>query len=80
MTPRKTQKRARKPKPVKMTKQERACDRLYSAALHYIEAHGGTAIVAGGTTIMRWPDDPEHKYALCIQIMGRAPKPPVLKP
>lgn len=69
----------RKVRPVKKAvakKRNTPLDRLFSAIGKYIEHNGGTAVIAGPVQIMRWPGDAEFKYTLCVQIVGRAPKPP----
>jgi hypothetical protein len=66
----------RKIKPVKAKKRVTPADRLLRAAAKYIEANGGTVIMAGPIQIMRWPGDADYKWSLCVQVMGRAPRPP----
>lgn len=62
----------RKPKK-KAAERPTDADRLFQAVSKYIEASGGTVVVAGPIQIIRWPFDAEYKFTLGIQITGKAP-------
>lgn len=47
-------------------------DRLHLAVLEFVEAHGGSVIVAGGIEVQDWVDG-AHKYRLAVRCVGRAP-------
>lgn len=48
-------------------------DRLIVATDNWVKAKGGTAVVMGPVSIMKYPGEPEHKYYVVIHCSGTAP-------
>lgn len=48
-------------------------DCLYRAAQEYVESQGGSVLVAGPVSVMRWPGDRPLKWTLAIACTGRPP-------
>ena len=48
-------------------------DCLYRAAQEYIESQGGSIVVAGPVSIMRFPGDRKLKWTLSIACVGSPP-------
>ena len=48
---------------------------LLDAAANWVNAHGGKAVVIGGISIMRQPDDLKFTFSVVVGCIGRAPKP-----
>jgi hypothetical protein len=62
---------------VQMAKKKRkirdGTDRLLTAVGAYVASKGGTAVVAGPISVMRWPGDRKLKYSIVIDCVGREP-------
>jgi hypothetical protein len=50
-----------------------AADRLLHAVGRWVDACGGSALVAGNIGITDWPGDPEFCFRVLIKVTGRKP-------
>jgi hypothetical protein len=57
-----------------MSKKKEPYEKLYRAVAAYVEAQGGSVLIADGIQILRWPGDAANKFTLCVSCFGRQPK------
>ena len=50
-----------------------ATDKLYAAVASYIKSRGGSAVVIGGISIIRWPGEQKYNFTLGVGITGKIP-------
>ncbi len=55
-----------------MTRKDRAADRLLKAVAHWIETHGGKAIIVGGIEVQDFHEG-KYKFKVAARCVGRAP-------
>lgn len=55
------------------TRQEKATMRLYKAVQHYLEVHGGSAVVAAGVEVQQYPDE-TFNFRLAVKVTGKLPE------
>jgi hypothetical protein len=48
-------------------------EELQKAIAEYINEKGGSAVVIGGSEILKMPTDPEFNYRICFKITGKMP-------
>jgi hypothetical protein len=48
-------------------------DRLLYAVGHWLESVGGSAAVAGGISVQRWPEDRDMQFTVAVKCLGRVP-------
>lgn len=52
-----------------------AADRLLRAVADWVNANGGSAVVAGGIGIQQYPDDLKYNYQVVVRVTGCKPVP-----
>jgi hypothetical protein len=58
----------------KVRRESTIVNEIYDAVQRYIKFHGGDVVVIGGLEIQQWPLEPEAKFRVAIQCLGRKPE------
>lgn len=49
---------------------------LYRAVRRYVESLDGSIVVIGGIEVQEWPGDPQGKFRVAVNVLGRKPEKP----
>ena len=58
---------------IERKEKERAALALYKAAARWAESFGGSVVVSGPISVMRWPGDRKMKYTIAVSCVGVVP-------